>query len=371
MNGANLFNLTKSAYVDLANDVDKGFEEPKLKGYFVCLMVKPDLNLLSPSYFNSAGPSATPDGENSYAPHMHQARLLKGLINETVYQNLVHNPFPLQISDIVANKCESISYPDIGNTSEDTALSLDKASFKLPVGETGSNGATFSMRFRENEALDCLRMMSAWHKYIQGVSKGYFRAKEMYVESKIIDYKASLYVLHLKPDFKTITMFSKYTGIYPTNIPISAFSEEISQIQDVTFDIEFSYDKFEWLNEDILKEINLLFDRTVGFPFLGQKIVIKQAPLITRIKGTPFYYVDFNGLHQRLSANQMEISSLPQSKLGAKFVKSNDKNRQHKIYFPAAHNLHMIDYNTDLSISLGMPYQKQTLKDRSNTKKFS
>ena len=365
----NVFNLTKVGYVDIQNDLPGGIEDPKIKGYFVCLMVKPDLNIMHPSNFASKYYSAGKGNENEYSEKTMQAKYLKGLINETVWQNLVHGQFALQISDIVANKCESVSYPDIGNTSEDTSLSLDKASFKLPVGETGTNGMTFSMRFRENEALDCLRMMSAWHRYIQGVTKGTMRPKSEYISNKVIDYKASLYVLHLKPDFKTITMFSKYTGIYPNNIPLSAFSEEVSQVQDVTFDVEFSYDKFEWLNEDILKEINLLFE--MQFNFANSKTVeafkFTNAPLIRRINDSPFYYVDFNGLKDRLgSKTAISFDELPQRKLGLSFTEIDEHGRPNA-YFPAPLNSMMVDVNTKYSLS-GVPTRAVPKRNRGNNK---
>lgn len=360
-NKIHAFNFTKNSYIDTyldASDTHQlGLEEPKIKGFFVTLLVKPDLNLMLSDEEMKDQRTNTKVADSyglEYSEKLWHLKLFKGLLNPYIKDNLTHQG-GLYFSPIIANKSESISYPDLGSNSEETLTTLDKGIFKLPVTETGFSGMTFSLRLRENEALDSLRMISAWHKYIHAVTRGNIRPKNDYIEYNIIDYKASLYVLHLKPDFKTITMWSKFTGIYPVNVPLSAFSEEISQLQDISIDIEFSYDKFEWLDEDLLKEINLL---TSGIPISREQMsqnpdgiaeLMKKSsvvmPLIQKITGTPFYQLDFNGLQHRLSGKAITLGRQPVGFFGA------SEHEKGAAYFPAPLNTEMIDASTSFSIT--------------------
>lgn len=348
------FNFTKSNVVDLNRKYDTipSSNEPKLKGYFIALLVKPDLNLWlngSESKFDPIQEEIKYNSEdtdntgitkiiNQYNRTIHLQKLFKGLINAKIIANLTHcttNYF----SSIFSNKIESISYPDVGSNSEDSLLTLDKYVYKLPVTETGVSGMSFNVRLRENEGIDCLRMLSVWHKYIHAVTKGIISPKQKYISFSVIDYKASLYIIHLKPDLKTITMWSKYTGIYPTTIPISAFSEDISTIQDVTIDIEFSYDRFEWMNEDLLKEINYLTSNK-NLDIHNKDSIGKssqQYPFIYKVKDSPFYQLDLNGFAALMDNRKQNKADFFGNRLGTTF---------NNTHFVAPLNLDMLKLQT-------------------------
>lgn len=352
---ANYYNLTRVNQVDLSPKYDNNIistNEPKIKGYFVALLVKPDLNLwweglddynignninqYNRQTYTPGGKSYIRTAKDASRANITKRKLFSGLITEPVMENLVHNEVGNKSGDwkigptnyfstIFANRVESVSYPDLSSNSEDTLVTLDKQIYKLPITEVGNSGMTFNVRLRETEGLESLRMLYIWHKYIHAVGRGNISPRGEHVYHSIIDYKAALYVLHLKPDFQTITMWTKYTGVYPTNIPVSIFSEDISAIQDVTIDVEFSYDRFELLNEDLLKELNLI---TSGADIFKNRLYSKEAkkaqiqgihtqdttidgtladnqvnnlkskyePLIWKITDTPYYRIDFNRL---------------------------------------------------------------------------
>lgn len=355
------FNFTKISDIELYHDIPNSANEPKVKGFFIALMVKPDLNLPDPSNFDNNVHNVNGDEFRVYNLGVQQKRIFRGIINKHIYNNLTHENSFNYFSSIISNRIESISYPDIGSNSEDTLVTLDKAIFKLPVTETGTSGMTFVMKLRENEGLDCLRMMTTWHKYIHAITKGNIYPKNEYLDYNIIDYKASLYILHLKPDFKTITMCTKYTGIYPTNIPVSSFSEDLSTIQDVSIDIEFTYDKFELMHEDLIKEINLLCSGgTISkkrLEFASDYTIQKESPfknnkLIKRMKNSPFYFVDFNGLTQML-ADKISIDKQPASLFGQQI-----QSKYGSMLFPAAYNLEQIELSSGRSILSGMQDKK-------------
>lgn len=342
-----VWNFTKTYHMETFHSKN-GEADPKIKGFFYLFMVKPDLNIGNMEIFNDV---VNVNSFNKYSNEDQLKKHFRGLLNELIIENLTHDG-KNYFSSIISNKGESITYPEIGFNNEDTLTTLDKAIFKLPITETGTSGMTFQIRFRENEGHDVLRMMSVWQKYINAVTKGNLSPKAEYVEWNIIDYKASLYVIHVKPDGKTITMWSKYTGIYPTGIPLSTYGEEISQIQDVTVDIEFSYDKFEWMNEDLLREMNLLtsgltidrvnmFKAGTGADIMSNSNII---PLITQIENSPFYYIDLNGLSTLAESTEDFKRTAAYNLFGARYTDS-------YIAFPAPMSEQMLDACLSYSFS--------------------
>lgn len=339
-----LFNFTKSSYLDIYHDTITPANDPRVKGFFVCLMVKPDLNINFD--FNLVKNLTNPLGYS----HIDQLnKLFKGMINPYIISNLTQSAGNY-FSQIISNKVESVSYPDVGSNSEDVLVTLDKNIFKLPVTETGVSGMSFSLRLRENEAHDVLRMMTVWHKYIHAVTRGNISPKQEYLDYNIIDYKGSMYVIHLKPDFRTITMWSKYTGIYPSSIPVSTLSEDISQIEDVTLNVEFSYDKFEVLNEDLLREINLLTSGEVISRLSmqqpnGAAYLKSKNPLIYKIENSPFYQFDLNGLKLFIGSPTIPVCDQAASLFG------NRAGDEKNMLFAAPLTTEMIDVSTGYSIS--------------------
>lgn len=362
------FNFTKVNALDFYHDIEIATNEPKIKGFFISFLVKPDLNIPDMSIFKTDVGHNIPLG-NSYRSYNFEdqiRKLFRGSLNAEVRNNLTHDRNGLNyFSNIFTNLVESITYPDIGSNSEDTLVTQDKSIFKLPVTESGVSGLTFNVKMRENEGHDALRFVSVWHKYIQAVVKGNLYPKLEYLQKNIIDYKASLYTLHLKPDFKTVTMFSKYTGVYPSNIPLSSMSESIEDVTDVTLDIEFTYDKFEFLNEDILRELNLLTAKT---PITNTELSVnssytlskKSIPFIYKLNGTPFYEIDLNGLRAKFNEKGCQFSQTPASLFGASFSGVNFG------YFPAPTNQSMVNISTGNSMFSNInPGDHRIIEDKS------
>lgn len=346
------FNISKVNALDFYHDIENPTNEPKIKGFFIAFLVKPDLNIPDMSIFKTDVGHNIPLGETykSYNFNDQIRKIFRGSLNQEIRNNLTHDGNGLNyFSNIFTNLVESITYPDIGSNSEDTLVTQDKSIFKMPITESGVSGLTFNVRMRENEGHDALRLVSVWHKYIQAVIKGNLYPKLEYLKKSIIDYKGSLYVLHLKPDFKTITMFSKYTGVYPSNIPLSSMSESIDDVSDVALDIEFTYDKFEFLNEDILRELNLL---TAKQPITNTNLGINSAytlekqaiSFIYKLTGTPFYEIDLNGLIAKFNEKGCQLSQTPASLFGANYSGVNSG------FFPAPTNQSMVNVSTGNSM---------------------
>jgi hypothetical protein len=88
------------------------------------------------------------------------------------------------------------------------------------------------------------------------VTRGIIHPLKEHIDNMIIDYKGSVYFFILKPDLSTIELYGKYTGIYPANLPLSSFNEEITSVTDVASDYEFNYDFLEFYDSKIIEEFN-------------------------------------------------------------------------------------------------------------------
>jgi len=152
----------------------------------------------------------------------------------------------------------SIEIPDLVMNIESTITNLQKEKHMHPTFFTGHNGATTNMTLLESDGLENLKTVKAWYDYIRLTNLGYLSPSLETIMNHIIDYKANIYVMKVRPNLKEVTFFAKFTGVFPTKVPLSAQSLDIENIEVKKLNIEFSYDYFEFMNNEIVDEFNIL-----------------------------------------------------------------------------------------------------------------
>lgn len=145
--------------------------------------------------------------------------------------------------------------------------------YKILLGTTTKASrvaGTFDISFMEDSTLRTTRFFNLWVNYIEALWLGdvigrYASTAEKYSNNlspesgSAIDYVASMYQFNLAPDGRTINYYAKYTGIFPTGVPLDVFQStdgEHELVQNVNIPFAFSYK--EDLNPAILKEFNIL-----------------------------------------------------------------------------------------------------------------
>ena len=97
-----------------------------------------------------------------------------------------------------------------------------------------------------------------WVDYISKVFRGEFIPKRDYITSRILDYACSVYVVICGPDGESILFWTKYTGVFPTNIPSSAFNWSKGNLMKMPeYTISYKYAWKEDFNPMALAEFNI------------------------------------------------------------------------------------------------------------------
>lgn len=120
---------------------------------------------------------------------------------------------------------------------------------------------TLALNFIETDDLYITLLHLAWVRYIAMIRYGTFAPTINSIVKKEIDYASSLYYIMTKVDGHTITYWSKYTGVFPTSVPLSSLSWRLGDNSIKNISINYEYSFKEDLNPLILLSD---FNRVVG-----------------------------------------------------------------------------------------------------------
>lgn len=158
---------------------------------------------------------------------------------------------------ILCNKCRSL---DIGDeTLETSDIGETYIGYKMAYARHSVRsmaGSTFSCKFEETYDLAITHMMQAWCSYESAVYIGSMLPKTEYIGDKILDYACDAY-LFLVDRTNSIRFWTKFTGVFPTNVSKSIYSyDEGSNIHLPEQSITFSYFDRDDLNPESLIQFN-------------------------------------------------------------------------------------------------------------------
>lgn len=160
---------------------------------------------------------------------------------------------------LLSNKIVSFSPMDesIGTDTYGTTYHKQKIAFGRSNAESKAAG-TFSTEIADTRELDILELHKLWTDYISNVYHGRWNPKHKYIWRKVIDYASSCYYIITAEDGETIIFWSKYYGVFPANVPSSAYSWNAGEpIKQTNLGITYQYSFKEDLNPSALVEFNL------------------------------------------------------------------------------------------------------------------
>ena len=130
---------------------------------------------------------------------------------------------------------------------------------KHDVSSTSSG--TFSVNYIELEGEPILNLHKAWYEYIRLVREGTIVADPKFLKTRTLDYPSAAYYFVVAPDGFTLQYWCKYTGVYPIELPYSAFAGRSSMdFPDVS--INYQYIKKDDMDPIVLDEFNYLFGKS-------------------------------------------------------------------------------------------------------------
>ena len=121
-----------------------------------------------------------------------------------------------------------------------------------------------TLSYKDLDGGPILNMHDMWVKYIELALKGVVTRSPTNHANRILDYAASIYVLHTKPDARTLNTWCKYTGVFPTSVPWSSAQSELGSADAVKVDIPYAYSWYEVNDPDILIDFNAIASGALG-----------------------------------------------------------------------------------------------------------
>lgn len=165
-----------------------------------------------------------------------------------------------QFNTFLSNVAGSFEISDefIKTTEHGETLTGNKIQYGKSDIESKAAG-DFSINYIDDANLSIYKMHKIWVDYISKVYRGEFYPKDDYLMQKVLDYACSAYYFLCGPDGETVLFWSKYFGVFPTNIPSSTLSwSRDSVLSKPSLSINYSYSFKEDFDPVALVEFNQL-----------------------------------------------------------------------------------------------------------------
>ena len=159
----------------------------------------------------------------------------------------------------LSNKAEEFSLTDesIGTATTGMTYHKQQISYGKQNYESKANGE-FTVKYTDNRFLDVFHFHKLWTDYISNVYSGLWYPKTDYLWMKTLDYPCSVYYIITAEDGETILFWSKYYGVFPTNVPSSSYSwSKGNALTSPEVSITYQYSFKEDFNPVSLVEFNL------------------------------------------------------------------------------------------------------------------
>ena len=160
------------------------------------------------------------------------------LVRELVHDNGSNNDFMLSLSNHVSafsGNDESLEVGSYGTT---------YTGYKIAYGKNNiesKTAGTISVSFFDDKQMHIYQLHKLWVEYISGCYRGEIIPKESSILEKIIDYAGAIYYIITAEDNETILYWTKYYGVFPTNIPVDQFSWATTNVIKNPEDLNINY----------------------------------------------------------------------------------------------------------------------------------
>ena len=268
--------------------VDLNKEGPSGRHYiFFC---RPDLNLVDPSnskslntkngvsedpffryladYYPQIISSLTAEFYVSGATKVDQSKAKAGSgLGNSLYDSSdglpIHSLLPF-----LTSRAESLQLPDYTIKTDELRQPCTK--YTIPYASSAiesQTGGEFDITFRDDRYFSVRKLFYAWIYYMDGVMRNTFTPKDKYINYNCFDYATSIYDIHVDETGENIVWWSKYTGCFPTSVPISDLSFNKGSAPDSKCSIPFRYYKYEPLSYAALIDFNF---NSLGYRFMRE-----------------------------------------------------------------------------------------------------
>lgn len=170
----------------------------------------------------------------------------------TLQYNTKNNFIPLLSNTLVS----TLPLPDRNAEYVETNGNVYGTKIRYRDSSSGAKNFNFSLEFQDTRFYDVYMFFRIYDEYINLKNLGIVGPKQRQVWRKVLHDQFSIYKIVVDEDGTTITQFVKYTGVFPTTVPSSMFSDMNSTEPKGRLSVEFSCFEVEDMNPYILREFN-------------------------------------------------------------------------------------------------------------------
>lgn len=235
----------------------------------VIVFTRPDLNLFSGAGRGQLQSHTANDARTQYA--LMKNEKIGRLLTSEGYSNISHKFNPL-LSNLAQNleiADDSIKLLETGETLTGYKMQYSKHNIESVAA------GNLNIKFKETFDLAVTNMHQIWVDYQSNVYRGSFKPKREYIYEKCLDYACNIYYFLLDQDGETIRFWTKYFGVFPNNVPKSAFGFDMgSNVSYPEVSVTYSY-----IYKEDLSPISLVeFNHDAGDASLGYKYIKGYVP---------------------------------------------------------------------------------------------
>ena len=140
---------------------------------------------------------------------------------------------------VLTATCQSVTLPAV-TLNKTTLPALGGLKFHYPT--TVDVGDILTARFSEHTGLPIYKTLDNWVKGIRDYNWGIAKAQAGVVPGR---FKTNIYYFTTQPTLpaeQTVEFYAKFTGCFPTRIPTDSFGSDISSVDKLDLDVEWSID---------------------------------------------------------------------------------------------------------------------------------
>ncbi len=242
------YNSIITAMFNVADRYKVPFTEHQLsKTYSYVFFTRPDLNIMNGNVLTAQ----VLNDPLYYFLHKNNRNILKTLTSDFSSSH--------DFNMFLSNRAESFEVSDefIKTVEHGETFTGYKVQYGTSNIESRTAG-TISISYTDDKEYTIYKMHKAWVDYISRIYRGDFVPRSDYRYKKILDYACSIYYFVCGEDGETILFWTKYFGVFPTNIPSSASSwAKGNLLKTPNYNITYAYAFKEDFTPLTLAEFNV------------------------------------------------------------------------------------------------------------------
>lgn len=185
----------------------------------------------------------------------------------------------------LTSRAESLQLPDYSIKTDEYRQPLTR--YGIPYASSAiesMTGGDFDLTFRDDKYFSVRKLFYSWIYYMDGVMHDKFTPKDKYISYNCFDYATSIYDIQVDETGENIIWWTKYTGCFPYQVPISDLSFNRGSDPDSRCTISFKYFMCEPLSYATLVDFNY---NSLGYRYM--RSINDTQKIRPNLKFTPVY----------------------------------------------------------------------------------